>query len=103
MTQHESSLIVECGNLKIDPKKIEAKIDDERIRLSLLEFKLLKYFVDHRETVLSRHLILDSVWKDTVVGKRTVDTHVSCLRKKLRRFNGRFFTIYGAGYTLRGP
>jgi len=89
------------GNLTIDRAKMEASVDGMVLLLSALEFKLLEFFVQHREQLLTRDRILESIWKNAVVTPRTVDTHVSFLRKKLAGSAYVIRTLYGAGYILR--
>lgn len=90
-----------CGNLTLDLPKIEARIADRHAPLSVLEFDLLKYFVQNKEQVMSRERILEAVWRDSVVSDRTVDTHIALLRKKLKGFDHAIGTVYGAGYILK--
>lgn len=92
---------LQCGNLKLDLKKIEAVVDGKTLQLSVLEFELLKCFVQNQDRVMSRERILEAVWRDSVVSDRTVDTHVVSLRKKLAGFDYQIATIYGAGYILK--
>jgi DNA-binding response OmpR family regulator len=89
------------GNLSLNVPKMEVCIDAKPIHLSVLEFNLLKYFLDNAETVLSRKQILDNVWSQSTVTDRTVDTHIAGLRKKLNGFDRNIHTIYGAGYVLK--
>ena len=74
----------------------------EEVRLTGLEFALLKYFLENNSKVLSRDDILDSVWNENVlVDPRTVDTHVSNLRKKIEddpAHPRRIIGIRGIGY-----
>lgn len=93
--------LIACGNLVLDSKKLEARVDENPLTLSVLEFNLLKYFVINKERVVSRQQILEGVWKDSVVSNRTIDTHMVYLRKKLVGFNHTLATVYGAGYILR--
>jgi len=89
------------GNLSIDRAKMEAAVAGVPLTLSALEFRLLEYFVEHREQILSRDKILKDIWKNAVVTARTVDTHVSFLRKKLAGSTYVIRTLYGAGYILK--
>lgn len=93
--------VIDCGNLKLDLKKLEVTIDGKVIVLSVLEFNLLKCFVQNKDRVMSRERILEAVWRDSVVSDRTVDTHIVSLRKKLSGFDHSISTIYGAGYVLK--
>lgn len=90
-----------CGNLTLDVAKLEVRIENAQIRLSVLEFHLLRFFLMNRERVVSRTEILRGVWKDAVVSDRTIDTHMVYLRKKLVGFDHTLATVYGAGYILR--
>lgn len=97
----EKEQVIRLGNLILDTRKIEATIDSNPIQLSVLEFKLLKYFVTNKDRVMSREQILEAVWRDSVVSDRTVDTHIVSLRKHLCKFDHALTTVYGAGYVLK--
>lgn len=89
------------GNLSLCKDKMECKVNDKVIELSSLEFKLLSYFIENPEKVLTRDRILNYVWHDVqAITKRTVDTHMVALRKKLSDFDHEFGSIYGEGYQL---
>jgi DNA-binding response OmpR family regulator len=92
---------IRCGNLTLDPDKFEVTINNETITISVLEFNLLRFFVENVDRVVSRQKILEAVWKDSVVSDRTVDTHMASLRRKLVGFDHAFKTIYSAGYILK--
>lgn len=69
------------------------------ISLTALEFKLFKYLLNHPDHVLSRQQILNGVWgNEAYVSERTVDTHISKLRKKLLSFADCLHSVHGAGY-----
>jgi two-component system phosphate regulon response regulator PhoB len=71
----------------------------ESIELTALEFKLLTYFATQPETVIPRDKILDDIWgKDVHVYSRSVDTHVSKLRKKLGPASHIIESVHGSGY-----
>lgn len=89
------------GNLKINPKSMQVWVADEEIKLTQMEFDLLRYFLEHPNEVIARHKLLGDLWPDAVVTDRTVDTHMANLRKKIRKFNYPLTTIYGAGYILK--
>lgn len=97
----EDPELIACGNLMLNTRKLEASIDGNPVALSVLEFNLLRFFVNNRDRVVNRAQILKGVWKDAVVSNRTIDTHMVYLRKKLAGFNHSLATVYGAGYILR--
>ena len=57
----------------------------QEVKLSPREFDLLLYFSAHPNKALTRDQILDDVWPDVVVGPRTVDAHVTTLKRKLKQ------------------
>jgi DNA-binding response OmpR family regulator len=92
------------GEVRIDFRRMEVTRVLEPVELSALEFRLLRFLVEHRGEVLSRERLLDEVWGyDAEVYSRTVDQHVATLRKKLEpnpRRPRHLVTVHGAGYKL---
>jgi len=87
------------GDLKMNIPKQTAWVKDEELDLTPLEFKLLLYFVKHEDHVLSRNQILNKVWGEGVfVIDRTVDMHISNLKKKLASMAKVIKSIHGEGY-----
>lgn len=71
----------------------------EEIELTALEFKLLMYFATNEGKVLKREDILDEIWgQDVHVYSRSVDTHVSKLRKKILGASDTIESVHGVGY-----
>lgn len=89
------------GNLRLDPKSFQVWVENEEVRLTQMEFELLRYFLEHPNEVIARSKLLGDLWPDAVVTDRTVDTHIANLRKKIKKFNYPLTTIYGAGYILK--
>ncbi len=74
-------------------------MDGQEIYLSLKEYDLLLYMLENRGTTLSREKILDNVWNYDYYGDaRTIDTHVTKLRKKLGAYGDMLQTVRGVGY-----
>lgn len=94
------------GDVRIDFRRIEVTRAGETVELSALEFRLLRYLVEHRGEVLSRDRLLDEVWGyDADVYSRTVDQHVATLRRKIEtdsRHPRHIVTVHGMGYKLVG-
>lgn len=94
------------GAVEVDFRRSEVRRDGETVDLSALEWKLLVYFVEHREVVLSRDVLLDEVWGyDATPQTRTVDVHVASLRQKLEPVPSRprhIVTVHGRGYKFLG-
>lgn len=74
------------------------------LNLTPIEFKLLVLFCRNEGVALSRELILTTIWgKEVHVFDRTVDTHVSSLRKKLQSHSRSVQSVPGVGYILKLP
>jgi DNA-binding response OmpR family regulator len=86
----------------IDFKKMTATRKGTPVILTSHEFRLLKFFTDHAERVLSREELLNEVWGyNCYPTTRTVDNQILKLRQKLEpdpTNPTHFLTIYGAGY-----
>lgn len=75
---------------------------EELLDLTPLEFKLLVYLAQHEEHVFSREHLLEVVWgKSLHVADRTVDMHVSNLRKKLVGSSHVIRSVHGVGYQFQ--
>lgn len=88
-------------NLKVFPERLEIELNGKLIRLSEIEFDLLRIFLTNPNKNISREEILNTIWKDTQVSERSVDVHISSLRKKLDDFNYAIKSLYGSGYILK--
>ena len=87
-------------DLVINLKTYEAKIDNELLDLTYMEYELLKFFIENQENVWSREELLEKVWGyDYFGGARTVDVHVRRLRSKIgeKRLDW-IKTVHSVGY-----
>jgi two-component system alkaline phosphatase synthesis response regulator PhoP len=94
------------GNIQIDLRRTEVSRDGRIVAMSAMEFQLLRYFVEHRDTTISREELLRDVWGYSALpSTRTVDVHVAWLRQKLELDpkNPQFIlTVVGFGYKFAG-
>lgn len=90
------------ADCEIDFKKMTARRNGSPIVLTAHEFKLLKFFTENPDCVLTREALLNRVWGlDFYPSTRTVDNRILKLRQKLERDPAspkHLLTIYGAGY-----
>jgi len=90
------------GDVEVDFKKYEAKKGGNPIDLTALEFALLHLLIANGGQVMHRNKILDEIWGENVyIEPRTVDKHISLLRRKLEEDpqNPRFILgVRGVGY-----
>jgi two-component system KDP operon response regulator KdpE len=96
--------LVEVGPYTVDLARREAKRAGEEVRLTKIEFDLLKELVTHLDRVLTYGHLLQAVWGTGYEDVRVVHVHVSHLRRKLEPdvTGSRYLlTIPGVGYRFR--
>ena len=98
---------LECGSLRLDPRRFSASIGGRALHLTAHEFRLLYVMAGRPNTVLSRELLLDRTHEDPADAfDRSVDAHISRLRSKLGDTPRRpaiILTVRGVGYKLVPP
>ncbi|HHT07061.1 MAG: winged helix-turn-helix domain-containing protein [Christensenellales bacterium] len=97
---------IELGGLVLQPDARAVTLDGQQIELTLQEFELLLYLVNHAGSVVSRAQLLQDVWgyQAQTDASRTVDYHIRALRVKLGEDvrQPRFIqTVHGSGYRMR--
>jgi len=91
------------ADIELDPTSHRVRRAGNALHLGPTEFRLLRYFMERPNRVLSRQQILDGVWgMDTDIDERTVDVHIRRLRKAI---NGPdevdpIRTVRAAGYAM---
>ncbi len=87
------------GPLRIDSVAHRVWVEDNEIKLTALEFRLLSTFLGRKGRVQTRDTLLSDVWGiHADVTTRTVDTHVKRLREKLGVAGQYIETLRGVGY-----
>ncbi|WP_243745150.1 response regulator transcription factor [Streptomyces hainanensis] len=87
------------GPLRIDPVGHEVHVGTRQVHVTRKEFNLLYLLASSPDRVLSRERIMSEVWQDDWTASRTIDTHVSMLRRKLG--SGQWIvTVRGVGFRL---
>ncbi|HEX4198729.1 MAG TPA: response regulator transcription factor [Caulobacteraceae bacterium] len=97
---------LQVADLKMDRLRRTVTRGGARIDLQPREFQLLEHLMRHAGRVVTRTMLLESVWDFHFDPKTNiVETHVSRLRAKLDRGHGPelIHTVRGAGYCLREP
>jgi DNA-binding response OmpR family regulator len=90
-----------CGPLRVDPTMHTAILDGVELDLTPKEFELLQLFAAHPGRAFSREFLVERVWGYEYDGfDRTVDTHITRLRKKLGPLGEKIVTVWGVGYRL---
>jgi len=97
-----NSEILSFEGISANLMSMSASINSLEIDLTQKELRILIYLLENKERVLSKEQIFERVWKensDSLI--RTVEMHISSLRKKLGSQSDLLKTIRGIGYTLK--
>jgi DNA-binding response OmpR family regulator len=95
-----------CGDLVLDRASRAVARNGRSIELTLKEFSLLEYLLEHRGECISRAGLLQHVWKmHPDVTTNVVDVYINYLRRKIDEGseNKLIHTVRGNGYVLRNP
>lgn len=80
----EQSLLIEQGDIKIDPEQFMVYYKNTPINLAKKEFELLHFLATKPGRVFLRNEILNQIWgSDVIVGDRTIDVHIRKIRQKI--------------------
>jgi DNA-binding response OmpR family regulator len=99
--------VTAVGGLSIDSRSRLARLDDRELELTPKEFDLLLFLAERAGEVVTKREILAEVWREPYGGAdRTIDVHLSWLRKKLGESAaepGYLRTVHGVGIKLVDP
>ena len=97
-------VVLADGSMVIDADRHEVLMDNEPLNLTLTEYSLLLYLAARPGFVRTRDQIISAVrGKSTVLSSRTVDVHITALRRKMGELGGMIETVRGVGYRLVEP
>jgi DNA-binding response OmpR family regulator len=102
-SQQEATETVELADgVVMDLNRYEVTVGGRKLDLTTTEFKLLQILAERRGWVFSRDEILSRLWGDEkAVLDRTIDVHITNLRRKLGRAGRLIENVRGVGYKLR--
>jgi DNA-binding response OmpR family regulator len=105
--EHTGDTAVVVGGLRIDPRSRQASLDGQALELTPREFALLHYLASRAGEVVSKRELLNEVWQLPYGGPdKTVDVHLSWLRRKLGETaqEARYLhAVRGVGVRLAAP
>jgi len=98
---------LEVAELRLDPSRRSATLAGTELELTRREFELLELLMREAGSVVTRERLIDEVWDVNWFGStKTLDVHVSSLRRKLGEDSARprfVHTVRGVGFRLAGP
>lgn len=100
-----TSNTLECRGLCLDKTNFEVSVNGKLIpKITKQEFAILELLLKHPKQVFSKEDIFEYAWEEAYMGEtKTLDVHISNIRKKLKAAAEEEFieTIWGIGYRLR--
>jgi len=97
----ESEPNIQLDDLSLDFKSRLLQIGEDEIVLTKKEFEILAMLLKNQERIFSREEIMGHVWDDnTIVVDRTVDVHITRLRKKIGKYGKYLKSKPGYGYSF---
>ncbi|MCR5564902.1 MAG: response regulator transcription factor [Gammaproteobacteria bacterium] len=88
---------LQVGKIKLIRNNLECYIEDQLVKLTKTEFKLLEYLMLNAGKTCTREQLILILWGDKGIENRIIDTYVKSLRKMLGE-NATITTIFGIGY-----
>jgi DNA-binding response OmpR family regulator len=74
-------------------------LHNEKVALTKTEFKILAFLIRHQNRIIPRHEFIDEIWKDyPYITERTIDVHITRLRKKMGDYARLISNTSGFGY-----
>jgi len=98
----ESSLL-ESGPIQIDPELRRASLNSVPLKLKTMEYKLLKFLIQHKNRVIPKEELFTGVWGDVFAGDGTLNVHIRHLREKIEQNPNDpqyIRTVWGIGYAF---
>ncbi|XZE52490.1 response regulator [Planctomycetaceae bacterium SH139] len=101
---NENRTTVSSQGILVDHRRHVATVDDQKLRLTRSEFRLLSTMIRQPGRAFDRSELIDAaLGEDTMVLERTIDVHIRALRKKLGQHADLIETVRGVGYRFREP
>ena len=98
------SVVLSTGPIEIRTDTHRVLVDGEEVKLTLTEFRVLSCLIEGRGAVQTRkELMRRAIGPGVRVTPRTIDVHVTALRRKLGGAGGLIETIRGVGYRIEEP
>jgi DNA-binding response OmpR family regulator len=91
---------IKISGLELDLEKKRLIVAGIKEDLTPIEFQILHILMKNPGKIFGRERFLNTIWKDVNVTDRTVDVHITRLRKKLGSFGKYLITRKGYGYCL---
>jgi two-component system OmpR family response regulator len=91
------------GEITVQPEQRLVKVGESPVELNRRQFQILCHFMANAESVVTREGLIEALGKNEEILDRTIDSHISHLRNKLRKagvVQVQISPVYGLGYRL---
>jgi DNA-binding response OmpR family regulator len=92
---------IKYGELVFYPLQNLVQFQSKSIRIPPAQSKLLNALLTHQEELLSREWFRGVLFKGSNISLRSIDAHISKLKRNIPLLEGQILNIYGKGYTLK--
>lgn len=103
-SMEKQSDVMQTGGLVMDDTKKKVTVDGEPVHLTPMEYKILRFLMQHMEAVLSTTQIYENVWDELAVGaENTIAVHIRRIREKIEidpKDPKYLKVVWGIGYKI---
>ena len=90
--------VIAIGTMKLIKSNMQCVINDEVVKMTKTEFKLLLYLVENASKNCTREQLVNEIWDNKDVDGRIIDAYIKKLRKIVDEANCEIVTAFGIGY-----
>lgn len=95
--------LLQAGPVQIDPELRRVNLNGVPLKLKTMEYKLISYFIQHKNRVIPKEELFAAVWGDVFAGDGTLNVHIRHLREKIELDPNHpqyIKTFWGIGYAF---
>ncbi len=98
--KHNPTSELSAANLKMNLLSRQVFVNEREVELTPKQFEILRLLVANKNNLVTRERCLDTVWGDTEVTSRNVDSQINYLKRKIHDFAGKIQAVPSQGYRL---
>jgi two-component system, OmpR family, alkaline phosphatase synthesis response regulator PhoP len=99
-TRKDTRARVSLGPIEIFPNDYLVQCNNETLKTTPIQFKLILSFLTRPDELLTRQWLQENIWDGDDISHRSIDAHISKLKKTLPELTSSLINIYGKGYML---
>lgn len=99
-TRKDTRAKINLGPIDVFPNDYLVQCHGENLKTTPIQFKLILSFLTRPDELLTRQWLQENVWDNHPISHRSIDAHISKLKKTLPELSPSLINIYGKGYML---